>query len=308
IQNKTLIEIEAFLNDNLLTAIEISSLSENLQGSLLLSADPRSPADDQFKSTCQSARSVELPVKLPLIATANAKQQENQSCTELTCNSAFLTHVKNTQSLRQSEELANQYNDTSLPFCGNVTERNKHAVFQKSKPQPNAKDFDEKCSSNNLPRHCINSSSTNDMNSQEGLSDLSPIIPSPLKFSSKSKVDFKKLPFTDKMKPEETVYDADMELTASDAGELLTVTVTDKDKLRQNKNSNANSDKILPNFRKVKYSKKEKEKMKSENEVNSHLYAEERHTGADNSEVSKTTDSQTQLFQSWTRQLPTGNS
>ncbi|KAM6398069.1 shugoshin 2, partial [Pluvialis apricaria] len=365
--NKMLIEIEAFLNYNLLTAIEITSLSENLQSSLSLSAGPNSPTDDQFKSTCQSARSVELPVKIPLIATANAEQQdshsvceipnsykstailskerhldqmkfalslpsgknnqklieiepmettvdkniflkENQLCTELTCHSAFLTDVKNTQSLRQSEELTKQY-DSSLPFCGNVTERKKHAVLCKSKSQPNIKDCDKKCSSNNLPHRGINSgSTTNDMNLQENSSDLSGIILSPLKFSSESERDFKKMLFTEKMKPEETVYGADMELTASDAGELLTVTAKDKDKLHQNKNTNASSDKTLANFRKVKYSKKDKEKIKSKTKVSSNLYAEERHTRPDNSDVTKTTDSQTQLFQSQTEQLPTGNS
>ncbi|NXV76594.1 SGO2 protein, partial [Atlantisia rogersi] len=131
------------------------------------------------------------------------------------------------------------------------------------------------------------------------------VISSPLKFCSESEIDFKELLFTDKMKPEETLYDADMELTASDAGELLTVTA--KDKLHTNKNSNANSDKI-PNFRKVKYSKKDKEKMKSKTEVSSNLYTEERNARADNSEVLKATDSQTQLFQSQTEQLLTGNS
>ncbi|XP_074452122.1 shugoshin 2 [Larus michahellis] len=365
--NKTLIEIEAFLNYNLLTAIEISSLSENRQSSLPLSAGPSSPTDDQFKSTCQSAGSVELPVKLPLIATANTKQQdspsvceipnsykstailskerhsdqvkfalplpsgknnqklieiqpvettvdkniflkENKLCTELTCNSAFLTHVRNTQSLRRSEELTKQYNDSLLPLCGNVTERKKHTVLHKSQTQPNIKDCDEKCSLNNLPHHGINSgSTTNDMNLWESSSDVSCIIPSP-KFSNESKMDFKKLLFTDKRKPEETVYGADMELTASDAGELLTVTAKDKDKLHRNKNSNANSDKILGNFRKVKYSKKDKEKIKSKTEISSNLCAEEWHTRPDNSEFSKTTDSQTQLFQSQTEQLPTGDS
>ncbi|NXW62997.1 SGO2 protein, partial [Eurystomus gularis] len=132
------------------------------------------------------------------------------------------------------------------------------------------------------------------------------IILSPLKHSNESEIDFKKLLFTDKMKPEETIYDADMELTASNAGELLTVTA--KDKLHQNKNSNANSDKILANFRKVKYSKNDKEKMKSKTEVTSDLYAEKRHTRAANNEVTKTTDSQIQLFQSQTEWLPTGNS
>ncbi|KFZ60811.1 Shugoshin-like 2, partial [Podiceps cristatus] len=311
-QNKSLIEIEAFLNYNLLAAIEISSLSENLQSSVPPSAGPSSPTNNQFKSTCQSARSVELPMKLPLIATADPEQQDSSSvqlCTELTCNSAFLTHVKNTQSLRQSEELTKQYNDSSLPFFGNVSERRKPAVLHKSKTQPDIKDFDKKCSSNNLAHHGINSSSnTNDMNLQESLSYFSCIIPSPLEFGNESKIDFKKMLFIDQMKPEETVYDADMELTTSDAGELLTVTTKDKAKLHQNKNSNANSDKILANFRKVKYFKRDKEKIKSKIEVSSDLYAEERQTRADDSKVSKTTDSETQLFQSQKEQLPTGNS
>ncbi|XP_005049254.2 PREDICTED: shugoshin-like 2 isoform X1 [Ficedula albicollis] len=362
--NKTLIGIDAFLNENLLTAIEISSPSEDLQSSFPLSAGPSSPTG-QFRSARQSARSVELPAKLPFIATANAEQQgnpsvgeasnsykcitnsteemhsyqvrfasllpsgtnnqklieteptvdknrffkEHQLCAELSCNSASLTHGKNTQSLEHSEEPTEQYHVSSLPSYENVTERKKNAVLCKSKTQPNIKDFDKKCRSLNLPNHDINSSSNaNDRILQEGSSDLSRIIPSPLKFNSESKTDFNKQLSTDKMKPEETVYDADMELTASDASELLTVTAKGNYKLHRNKISNANSDKILPNFRKVKYSKKDKEKTKSKSEVHSSLHAEERHSRADSSEISETTDSQTQLFQSQTEQLPTGNS
>lgn len=232
---------------------------------------------------------------------------ENQLCAELTGSSAFLTHVENTQPLGQSEELMKQYNHSSVPFSGKVPERKKHAVIPKPKTQPNIKDFDKKCSSYNLHHRGINSSSnTNDVNFQESSSDSSHIIPSPLKFSSESKINFKKLLFTAKAKPEETVYDADMELTASDAGELLTVTA--KDKLHQNQNNNASSDKMSANFRKVKYSKKDKEKTKSKTEVSSNFYVEERATRADNNKVSRTTDSQTQLFHSQTEQLPTGNS
>ncbi|KAL2302500.1 hypothetical protein Nmel_009929 [Mimus melanotis] len=363
--NKTLIGIDAFLNENLLTAIEISSPSEDLQSSFPLSAGPSSPAGHKFRSTRRSARSVELPAKLPYIATANAKQQgspslgeasnpykcitnsteemhsdqvefaallpsatnnqklietepmvdknrflkEHQLCAELSCNSGFPTHGNNTQSLEQSEEPTEQYHGSSLPSYENVTEGKKNAVLCKSKTQPNIKDFDKKCRSLNLSHHDINSSSNaNDRNLQEGSSDLSQIILSPLKFNTENKTDFNKLLFTDKMKPEETVYDADMELTASDASELLTVTAKGNYKLHRNKINNANSDKILPNFRKVKYSKKDKEKTKSTTEVHSNLHAEERHSRADSSEISETTDSQTQLLQNQTEQLPTGNS
>ncbi|XP_066045333.1 shugoshin 2 [Chamaea fasciata] len=362
--NKALIGIDAFLNENLLTAIEISSPSEDLQSSFPLSAGPSSPTGGEVRSARRSARSVQLSAKLPFIATANAKQQgslslggasnshecttnlteemhsdqvkfaslwpsgtnnqklietkpmvdknrflkEDQWCAELSCNSAFPTHGKNTQSLQQSEELTKQYHGSSLPSYENVTERKKNAVLCKSKTQPNIKDFHKKYRSLNLPHHDINSSSNaSDRNLQEGSSDLSRIIPSPLKFNSEGKRDFNNLIFTDKMKPDETVYDADMELTASDASELLTVTAKANYKLHQNKINNGNSDKILPNFRKVKYSKKDKENIKSKTEVHSNLHAEERHSRADNSETSETTDSQTQLFQSQTEQQPTGN-
>ncbi|XP_021256213.1 shugoshin 2 isoform X2 [Numida meleagris] len=297
-ENKTLREIGAFLNDNLLTAIEISSLSENLQSSLPLSDSPSSCTEDQLKSTCQSARSVELPVKLPLLATSARKQQENQFCTELNTKSAFLTHFDSVQPLRQSEEFTRRYNDSSLPFHGNVAERKRCATPYGSKPQLNIKDFDKKCSSNLL--HRVSSSSrSNEVNLQESPSDLSRITPSRLDFSSECK---ETLPI-DGIKSEETVYDTDMELTASDAGELLTV--ASKDKLH--KNNNANSDKVLANFRKVKYSKREKEKIKNKTEVSSNFYAEEKHARTDNN-ISETTDPQTQLFQSQTEQLPTQNS
>ncbi|XP_068804295.1 shugoshin 2 isoform X2 [Struthio camelus] len=359
--NKTLIEIEAFLSNNLLTAIEISSLSQNLQSSLPLSDGPSSCSDNQFRSTYLSARSLELPVKLPLTAPSNAKQQdspsvcevlnscksttilskevhsdklrfalslpsdknnqksneidqveatvdtntflkENQLRTELKCNSVFLTHVNNAQYQRQSEELTKQYTGSSLPFCGNVTERKKHTAHDKSKTQHNIKDFDKKCSSNSL-LHCgINSSSnTNDMSCHARSSDLSHSIPSPLQLSSECNIDFKIS--VDKIKPEETVYDADMELTASDVGELLTV--TSKDKLHQNKNSNANSGETSANFRRVKYSK---EKTKSKPKVSSDFYAEETCSKANSSTDSKTNDLATQMFQNQTEQLPTGNS
>ncbi|XP_067994034.1 shugoshin 2 isoform X1 [Melanerpes formicivorus] len=133
-------------------------------------------------------------------------------------------------------------------------------------------------------------------------------IPSPLKVSNESTMDLKKLLCTIKLKSEETLYDADMEMTVSDAGELLTVTAKDKDKLYQNRSSNANFDKTLASFRKAKYSKKDKEKIKSKMEVGSSLYAEERQSRTDDGEVPKAADSQTQLFESQTEQLPTGNS
>lgn len=285
-------EVEKLQLHNILLRRKLSCL--NLQSSFPLSDSPSSCTDDQLKSTCQSVRSVELPVKLPLPATSAGKQQENQLCTELSSNSAFLAHVNNVQPLRQPEEFTRQ---DSLPFCGNVTERRKCATHHGSKPQLNIKDFDKKCSSNLLLH---GSSSSNEVNVKESPSDLSRVIPSQLDFSSECK---EMLPI-DGIKSEETVYDADMELTASDAGELLTV--ASKNKLH--KNNNASSDKVLAKFRKVKYSNSDKEKIKTKTEASSNFYAEEKHARTDNSNISKTADLQTQLFQSQTEQLPNQNS
>ncbi|XP_027317750.3 shugoshin 2 isoform X5 [Anas platyrhynchos] len=275
--NKTLVEIEAFLNDNLLAAIEISSLPENLQSFLALTDGPSNCTDDQLKSMSQSASSAGLPVKLPLLTASTGKQQGSPSVYEITkssestttlskdmhsdqvkfalslpsgknnqkinevdkvetnndknivleenhlhgelyYNSAFLTHINNTQSLRQSEELIKQKN-ISLPFCGNVPERRNHAALYRSKPQPNINDLDKKCISD--MHHHGSSSQTNYMNLQGSSSGLSHIIPSPLEFNSEGNIEFKSMLLIDKTKPEETVYDADMELTASDAGSLF---------------------------------------------------------------------------------------
>ncbi|XP_067994036.1 shugoshin 2 isoform X3 [Melanerpes formicivorus] len=89
--NKTLKEIEAFLNSNLVTAIEISSLSENLQSSLPLPAIPSNATDEKFMSTCQSARPVDLPAELPLIATVGAKEQDSPSLCEITNSYNYTT-------------------------------------------------------------------------------------------------------------------------------------------------------------------------------------------------------------------------
>ncbi|XP_035188288.1 shugoshin 2 isoform X2 [Oxyura jamaicensis] len=264
----------------------------------------------KFALSLPSGKNNQKILEVDKVETNNDKNivlEENHLHGELlNCDSAFLTHTNNTQSLRQSEELIKQNNDISLPFCGNVPERRNHAALYRSKSQHNIKDFDKKCISD--MHHHGSSSQTNYVNLQESSSGLSHIIPSPLEFNSEGKIEFKSVLLIDKTKPEETVYDADMELTASDAGELLTVTSKDKDKLHQNKNNNASSDKILGNFRRVKYSKSDKEKIKSKTKVSSDLYAEERHARADKSKVSKTIESQTQLFQSQTEQQPTKKS
>uniref|UniRef100_A0A8C3TID9 Uncharacterized protein n=1 Tax=Catharus ustulatus TaxID=91951 RepID=A0A8C3TID9_CATUS len=71
--NKSLTGIDAFLKENLLTAIQISSPSEVLQSAFPLSTG------HNFRSAHQSAQSTESPAKLPFIATADAEQQGNPS-------------------------------------------------------------------------------------------------------------------------------------------------------------------------------------------------------------------------------------
>lgn len=74
--NKSLTGIDAFLKENLLTAIQISSPSEALQSAFPLSTGHK------FRSARQSAQSIESPAKLPFTATADAEQQGNPSLGE----------------------------------------------------------------------------------------------------------------------------------------------------------------------------------------------------------------------------------
>ncbi|XP_067404010.1 shugoshin 2 [Emydura macquarii macquarii] len=300
--NKTLIEIEAFMNNNLLTAIEMCSFSEHLQNPLPLSSGQSSCADHQSKTSYHSVRTVGMPMKVPLIAAQNAKQQdsssvceksddlcnlisvvsnevcagqisvelleneknkqksneidkmetvfdsniffrENQPCTQLSSNNALVSDLDNVPSVGQSEALTKPH-DSPLPFCGNVTERKQHAISCRSNTHAGIVDFNKKVTPSNGSHWSIDKGNN--------INEMKPNVlshpGSSLQPRNEFKTDSNEVHFGNQLKPEETVYDTDMELTASDVGKILTVTSKAKNKM----NSNTKSDQISANLRKVR--------------------------------------------------------
>ncbi|KAH1184945.1 hypothetical protein KIL84_012886, partial [Mauremys mutica] len=81
------------MNSNLLTAIEMSSFSEHIQNPLTVPSGQSSCVDHQSKTSYHSVRSVGMPMKVPLIAVHNAKQQGSPSLCEKTEDLCNLTSV-----------------------------------------------------------------------------------------------------------------------------------------------------------------------------------------------------------------------
>ncbi|KAJ6665257.1 hypothetical protein lerEdw1_004306 [Lerista edwardsae] len=316
--NKTLIEIKAFLNNNLLTAIEVSTLSECVQKHLALEGNQCNSighqpeifdlpvrsikicASDHFalrhdgkqqdnisvcegdtlfkQTTILSKETGEDEINIDLLTSeknipksnaidktetifaTNTCSGENQSCVKQTPSGTFMLDLNKAPSVEDRHSRA--HNNNPFPTHEYVTERKKQAMSSLSNVQ-SISNFDTKTDPNSM-FHCDTGKvlTTHEMGNQiapNGVGKMAHTEPSSQLNNEPTLKD--KVHFINDQKPEETVYDTDMELTASELGEILIVKSKDKDKSA----NIVKADKLSTNLRKVCYSRTEKQIKKKHN-------------------------------------------
>ncbi|KAJ7345477.1 hypothetical protein JRQ81_001427 [Phrynocephalus forsythii] len=297
--NKTLIKIEAFLNNNLLTAIEMTIIPEHIAKSVTL--------EDQCNSSDHQIRSVEQHGDIPYIAKHEGKKQdeivvckaldhlkhifvlsaeaaadqmspglsvaegmqhssetnkmetvlvtnifakENQSSVEQLSSNALNVGLENESSVGECEKHSKAGN-SPFPICGYVTKRKKRDMVCKSiTPNDSDRKTDLKitsdCSTDTV-------STTNEI-----CYEIAPKGASHIELCSQPRNEpghTGKVSFSNDHTSEETVYDTDMELTASDLGEILII----KSKGKERNTNIIKGSKKSSGLREMKYSNAEKQ-------------------------------------------------
>ncbi|XP_016847046.2 shugoshin 2 isoform X2 [Anolis carolinensis] len=301
--NKTLIEMETFLNNNLLSAIEMSTISEHIpktlesgrdlynscqqsevsnhqsrsigqhisatytsgndggkQDSLCVSevADlakempelSKETATNQIRSLPEKMLSEKMlkeneTNKMRNVLFANAFSKENQSSMQQVSSSASVMDLSNSISARDSKA-----NNSSFTINGYVTERKKQRMPLSSIVSSN---FDTKIEQESM-LHCFTDRvrGTNWINNEidpNGISHGESFPQSDNEPACRDKV----CPIKEQ-KSEETVYDVDMEMTASELGEIVII----KSKVKEKNAKRVKAETISANLRKVNYSNTEK--------------------------------------------------
>ncbi|XP_034353846.1 shugoshin 2 isoform X2 [Arvicanthis niloticus] len=321
--NKKLIEIESHVSNNLLTAIEMSSLSEFHQSSFLLSANKKNRiskqckpaplpyarvpltsendeddgADDKWKTKCNnrtvlktSPDSTSSVSRQPLslhqsnLEVFLPKEDNQKTCdlghSEHTSSVDILPSESHCHSDQSPKSSLSEMKTASSPSLrreklslGNVTKRKK--CVSSTADIPYVTDLDHQPISspgsnwNNEINGGTNETSNNTQRNTECFSDL----PSESSSDPNAQCMEQVQKNTDNCHLQKTVYeDADMELTATDVGKIVTISKSNK---KQNKKK---ADCRKETFRKVKdtNSDKKRESSKRKCQNSSEVSAEEK--------------------------------